>query len=382
MPNNHLQNIENEGPTRIAFCITDLDAGGAEWALYHIVTRLDKSLWAPHVYCLSPPGELVPKLEEHGIPVTCYGAKNPRDLRVFSWLTKELRKFQPVIVQGFLFHGNIVSRIAGYRAGVPIRIAGHRVAEREKKWHLRVDRLTKRFVQHHVCVSDGVADFVTTKLKLKPEAVSVIHNGIDPNQKADSPNRLRGELGLDPKTEIILAVGRLHEQKGFHFLLEAFAEVAANWPLVHLVIAGEGPERQNLEAQVRSLGLEQRVTLAGYRCDVPELMAEADLFVLSSIWEGMPNVVLQAMLSGVPVIATSVEGVAELIQDGQTGRIIKPADSNELRKAMEELLADLALRLQLANCAQHIVVNEFTIDEMVQGYGSLYQNLLQASAGS
>ncbi len=364
-------------PVRIAFCITELDPGGAEWALFHIVSRLDRNKWTPQVYCLSSGGELVSRFEEQGIPVKCYGAKSRRDLKVFRWLEAELRKFSPRIVQGFLFHGNIVSRIAGSRAGVPIRLAGHRVAERENRWHLWVDRLTKRFVQHHVCVSSGVAKFLLKKLRIETSQLTVIPNGIDPEFKLGSFGGLREELGLEPQTRIILAVGRLHRQKGFKTLLEAFRKNAQELADVHLVIVGEGPERTSIEAFVDRYSLHGRVTLTGFRPDIPELMSESDLFVLSSLWEGMPNVVLQAMLMHLPVIVTDVEGVADLITNGVSGRIVKPGSIKDLRTAMQEFLVDDTAAQEMATNAKAIVVKEFTWDRAAGEYDQLYQSLIE-----
>lgn len=376
MPQIDDEQLSPEQPTKIAFCITDLDPGGAEWALFHIVTRLNKQKWGPQIFCLSAGGELVERFREQGIPVSCYGAKNSKDLRVFSWLTSELKKFAPKIVQGFLFHGNIVSRIAGYRAGIPIRVAGHRVAERQKRWHLRIDRLTKSLVHHHVCVSRGVADFVKSKLKLKSHQVSVITNGVDINQEVAKQNSIRQELGLSETTRIILAVGRLHPQKGFAELIEVFKAVANEIDDTHLLIVGDGPEKPKLESRLQRSNLESKVTLTGFRTDVPELMSEAEIYVLSSRWEGMPNVLLQAMLWELPIVATDVEGVSELIQDRISGRVVKPYDAIGLWKSMRDLLQDEKSQVSYAENAKATLYQDFTWEKIVHEYDLLYSSLL------
>ncbi len=378
-PQNDEISSQDASPVRIAFCITELDPGGAEWALFHIVSRLDRSAWQPQVYCFSVGGELVERFKEQGIPVKCFGATSSRNLKVFSWLTKELREFAPVLVQGFLFHGNIVSRIAGSRAGVLVRLSGHRVAEREKKWHLRVDWLTKRFVHHHVCVSKGVAAYVSKKIRVAYSELTVIPNGIDPNDKVGGSGRLRGELGLPPETRILLAVGRLHRQKGFRFLLEAFQSMAETFADTHLVIVGEGPERESIEAFIDRNSLSDRVTLTGFRTDLAELMTEADLFVLSSLWEGMPNVLLQAMLKGLPVVATDVEGVSDLITDGVSGRIVKPGSAKDLGAAIHDSLSDSTSSQEMAKNAKVIVVKEFTWERVALEYDRLYKSLIERS---
>ncbi len=129
-------------PSSIALCITDLDAGGAEKALVQIARRLDRAVWDPVVYCLSQRGVLADDLEQAGIPTHCLNA-GPRDLLVILRLARLLRRQKPVLLQTFLFHGNLAGRLAAALAGVPVVVSGIRVAEREKTWHLRLERWTR-----------------------------------------------------------------------------------------------------------------------------------------------------------------------------------------------------------------------------------------------
>lgn len=387
-------------PVRIAFCITDLDPGGAEWALYQLATRLDPQRWELRVFNLSQPGTVAEALKVAGIEVRSFGAESAGGLRVklaaLLWLRRELRVFSPQLVQGYLFHGNLVSRCAGWLAGVPVRLAGHRVAEREKRWHLWLDRWSRCLVQRHVCVSSGVAEFVRHELRLRPEQIVVIPNGIDVAQLASPTGQLRRELSLDPQRRIVLAVGRLTRQKGFSDLVQAFRKVCdqatneapsqgvpGDAPFVgnaHLVIVGSGEERANLDQQIRDLGLERQVSLLGYREDVPELIAEADLFVLSSLWEGMPNVVLQAMQCGTPLVTTSVEGIAELVQHEVHGLVVPGSSPTELAAAVVRLLADSALAQNLANTAQAHSRENFTWEETTRKYDRLFTELTTSEA--
>lgn len=321
-------------------------------------------------------------MRSEGIPVVSYGAQTPFNFGAFSWLTRMLRNDPPLIIQGFLFHGNIVSRLSGYRAGVPLRIAGHRVAERQKTWHLWIDRLTKQFVHHHICVSRGVADFVQQKLHLRQDQITVIPNGVDCDQTFENQGTLRRELGFTSETEIVLAVGRLHRQKGFDLLISAFAHVAKVSPNAHLVIVGEGVERPRLEDQIRACGLQHRVHLIGFRSDLPNLLAEANFFVLSSRWEGMPNVVLQAMAAKLPVVATNVEGVSEILVSGQSGVVVKPGSINDLRQAIEDLLNHPEHASRYSRNAQALVIKEFTWDGVVQKYDTIYDSLVKSSRSS
>lgn len=369
-----------ESPLRlrpVAFCITDLDPGGAERALVRIVTGLDRSRWTPAVFCLGPEGALADELRQAGIDVHCYGARHAWSPGVLCWLTRHLREFRPDLLQGFLFHGNLVGRIAGRRAGVPVIVSGHRVAEREKRWHLWLDRWTGRWVDHHVCVSQGVAAHVRRHLRLRAEQVTVIPNGVTLPAATRDAAVVRAEWGIPEGELLVLAVGRLHRQKGFATLIAAFAAVRPQVPVpARLLIVGDGPERGQLERLIRVHGLGESVILTGRRDDVPDLMLAADLFVLSSLWEGMPNVLMQAMAAGLPVVATQVEGVEELLSDQKYGLIVTPGSVEELGAAMHRLLTNRELAWRYSEGAQSHVKEHFTWDRTVQEFDCLFTRLL------
>ena len=163
----------------IAFCITDLDPGGAERCLAQLVTGLDRQAMGAVRVLPGAAGELAGVIEAAGIEVVCLGARSAKDFLVIPRLARELRKRRPRLLQSFLFHGNIAGRIAGGIARVPVIVSGVRVAEREKRWHVRADRLTRWPVDHTICVSRAVADFSIREARLRPETVSVIPNGVD-----------------------------------------------------------------------------------------------------------------------------------------------------------------------------------------------------------
>lgn len=363
---------------RVAFCITDLDPGGAEKALFQIVTHLDRSQWeSPVVYCIGPEAELAPKLRQQGIETHCYGARSSRSLGVFPWLIKELRAFRPDVLQCFLFHANIVGRIAGRMAGVPVIVAGHRVAEREKRWHLWGERLTRRLVDHHICVSQGVADHLREQARIPGEKLHVIPNGITIPPKSENPFQLRQSLGVPEGTPVVLGVGRLHPQKGFLILVEEFVSIRSRIPDAHLVLVGEGPQRLQLEQRISDCGLKGVVHLLGYRSDVSDLMRQADVLVVSSQWEGMPNVILEAFAVGLRVVSTPIEGISELkemmgerlvVTPSLTGGFAEPVIailSSQNRISSDEELSELILRKKV------------TWDFVARNYSQLYLEFLK-----
>lgn len=366
----------SQSPIRIAFCITDLDPGGAERALVELVVHLDRTEWDPHVFCLGPHGALVERLAEASVPVECLGARSARNVGVVFGLARKLRRFRPELLQTFLFHANVAGRIAAWLARVPIVVCGIRVAEREQNWHLLFDRWTQGLVTHNVCVSQAVAEFSILRGRLASKKISVIPNGVDCERFVHAQPADLSEFGIPAGSRTILSVGRLHEQKGHDLLINAAAPLLANQPDLHLLIVGEGPARAKLQQQIVEINCAQRVHLAGWRSDVPEIMKACTVFALPSRWEGMPNVLLEAMAAGLAVVASDVEGVREVVRDRVTG-IIVPIDSAvDFCDGLNSLLDDPARRNRIGYESQDYVSKHFVDVDLLSKYPRLYRELL------
>ncbi len=160
-------------------------------------------------------------------------------------------------------------------------------------------------------------------------------------------------------------------------LLDAVARVQERTPAIRLLLVGDGDLRGDLEAQARSLGLSETVTFAGHRTDVPKALAVFDVFVLPSLWEGMPNVVLEAMAAGLPVVATAVGGTPEVVVDGVTGFLVPPRDPDALAEAITRLLRDPDLRRKMGQAGQKRIEQHFSIEETVRQTEALYEALLR-----
>lgn len=363
-------------PVRIAFCITDLDPGGAERALVQLVTRLDRQCWEPAVFCLSDPGLLADELQTAGIPVTCLGATCWNQLAVILRLARKLRQFRPAILQTFLFHANLAGRIAGRLAGINRIVAGIRVAEKRSRIRLWLDRWTNGLVRANVCVSQAVADFSISRSHLSPRKIVVIPNGVDAARFAGATATDLTPLGIPVGSQVLLTIGRLDPQKGLSTLIEAAARLAPKFPNTHFLLVGEGPQRPQLEQLIRDKALVGRVHLAGWRPDIPEVLAAGTALILSSLWEGMPNVILEAMASGLPVVATRVEGTSELIIDGRTGLLVPPQSPPELVTAIETILSTSVQARTMGQSGRERAAAEFSWDKMVSRYCELYSSLL------
>jgi starch synthase (maltosyl-transferring) len=370
-------------PVRLAFCITELDAGGAERALAQLVRGLDRSAWQSRVYCLGPPGPFASLLQDDGIPVQCLNAVHLWDAPRIVWqLQRAFRQWKPALLQTFLFHANILGRLAGRWAGVPRVVCGQRVAERRNSWYGRIDRWTSGCVDRNVCVSLGVATFCEDVVGLPAKKTVVIPNGVEVPRFTTATPVDWTAFGISAGAQVLITIGRLEPQKGVDLLLAAFESVARQFPAVHLAIAGDGPDRRMLEAQAQRMNLSSRVTFLGRRDDVPRLLAGSTGLVLASRWEGMPNAVLEAMAAARPVIATRVEGTPELVTPGETGWLVPPDNSVALSTAMIDLLSDGEHAAQLGRNSQAIVQSRFTIDAMVAAYDQLYRELLRNIAST
>lgn len=364
----------NASPTKIAFCITDLDPGGAERALVQLVTRLDRGRFDPHVFCLAPPGELVEVLQAAQIPVTCLGARHWCDVRLFWRLSRELKHIQPQLLQTFLFHANLAGRLAGWRARVPHIISGIRVAEQRRNLYLHLDRWTESLVERHVCVSQAVADHSRDRGGLDPQKLRVIPNGVDYERFAAAVPLDVSAWKNSDDDEVWVTVGRLDPQKGPWDLLAAVERLHPMHPKLKLLWAGEGPLRNQMQEWITQHRLQDVIRLIGWQDDVAGLLRAAQGFVLCSHWEGMPNAVLEAMAAGLPVISTSVEGVSEIISDGGTGWLVNRGEDFSIR--WDSVLKNRDMALRVAAAGQQRVREHFTWDAMARHYMDLYDEIL------
>jgi starch synthase (maltosyl-transferring) len=368
--------------TKIALCITDLDVGGAEQMLVALATGLDRSRFAPVVYCLAPePQSLeascIPPLQAAGLEVVCLGARRLADFpAAVGRLKRHFLQSSPDLVQTFLFHANIVGRMAARRAGVPATVCGLRVAERHCRWHLWVDGLTARWVDRYVCVSQSVAEFSIAEAGLPPERLVVIPNGVDLERYASASPASLSSVGVPTGSRVVTFIGRLEPQKGVAWLLESATLWLPRLPDCHLVLVGQGPDRPALERLALDRGITERVHWLGWRSDIPEVLAATDLLVLPSRWEGMPNVVLQAMASRRPVLATDVEGVRELLGDNWGAQTVVYGDTAGLADKLGQLLSDRELAERLGRENRQRSERMFSIPRMVAAYQDLWASIL------
>lgn len=304
-------------------------------------------------------------------------------LRGLSRLFRLMRAGRYDAIETFALHANLVGLPLAWLAGIPNRIASHR--GKIEAVSPVLERINAAFINSPlakclVVVSDRAREDAIAE-GVRPERTVKIANGVTrPGVSTEDVRRLRSELAIAADEPILLSVGRLRHQKGHEVLLRAMPEVLKEFPRAQLLIAGDGVLRQELEAQAAALNVYANVKFLGMRKDVPILLSLADVFVFPSRFEGMPNAVLEAMSMGRPVIATSVQGVDELIQDEVNGLLVPMEDSAALSQAILCLLSDPAKRQQLGNAARARIESEYTVERMCRQYEQLLQGNWRSTA--
>jgi glycosyltransferase involved in cell wall biosynthesis len=295
-----------------------------------------------------------------------------RDAAGLLELVRLLRRERPDILHASSSKAGALGRLAAALTGVPIRIftvhgwafsAHTGAAARLYRW---ADRLMKPLTTVTICVAEHERETGLSAHTCSPADTVVIPNAIDVRLAPVARNGTRR-----PR---VVAVGRLKAPKDFLTLVRAVAELPPE--ACEVLVIGDGPDRGQLEAEIRDLGLDGDVRLLGERNDVPDLLAGADAFVLSSASEGMPISVLEAMASGLPVVATRVGGVPELVADGETGFLVPPGEPQALADALGRLLADRALRQRLGDAGLERVRRSFDLGEFRRAHVALYSREL------
>lgn len=364
---------------RILLLSTSLGMGGADRQVLHLARALLAHDYQVRLVSMTPLEEMGRQALSEGLPIVSLEMKRGQaDRRAFQELVKLLRSWKPHLLTSFMYHANLLGRLAGRWAGVPLIVTSIRSEQTGSPARDWLMRLTNWMDQCSTTNSEQVASSLCERGLLRRDKVKVIPNGVDVEAFASAAElrcMVRDDLKVGPSEFVWLAVGRLLPQKDYATLLVAF-EPLANAP-ARLLIAGRGPLLEGLQHQAQQLGIASQVMFLGVRDDVRELLAAADGFVLSSAWEGMPNVVMEAQAAGKPVVATQVGGVAELVENGASGFLVPPENSNALSGAMQRLMMLTGeQRAQMGSRGREHVIAHYSVDAMADQWMALYQELL------
>ena len=314
-----------------------------------------------------PTAAFAEELAAAGVPIAHVNL-HPRLRSVTAMVSgwRILRASRPDVLVSFGFQANMLGRVAGALAGVPVRISSLRNERFGGRGRELLTRATSFLAATTTTNSERAAAAFVRRGVVPADRLAVIPNVVDRDAveaAAGERESARRELGCEEGNFVWLAMGRLHPQKDYPTLLAAFSRLVADHPEARLRIAGEGRLYGELLELVEELGLTETVELLGLRADAPRLLAAADALVLSSAWEGLPNVVMEAMVAGLPVVATAVGGVPELVDDGRTGRLVPPGDVAALARAIGEVtVADPSVRAAMGTRGRAVVDDRFSAD--------------------
>lgn len=302
-----------------------------------------------------------------------------KDLGALCIVFHAVRAFNPDLVHAHSTKAGYAARLVCAILHKPLIFTAHGWAFTEGRGLLArtvlawAERLAAKATAKIICVSKHDRELGLRWKVAKPDQLVVIHNGVDPHPFSEANGApLRKELGLEDAL-ILTFVGRLTPPKDPFTLLEAVKVLSDGV----LLVVGEGRLRPQVERYVREQGLVERVRLLGQRSDVPQILAASDIFVLSSRWEGLPYTIIEAMMAGLPVVATRVGGIPELVEDGVTGFLVPPKDPEALAVALQKLIDNPKMRQQMGGAGQKKAMQEFTLDRMLRETVRVYEEVLR-----
>lgn len=378
------------------FVINSLLAGGAERSLLDFLPELDRRGAEPIVVTLrvADVGFHRETLESHfDLRELTPGSRiaQARSLR------KLIRHEQPVLIHTSLFDADLVGRLASIGLQIPVvstlanvrydpaRLSDPGVERWKLELYRRVDSLTaRRLTTHFHAISHAVKHAAVASLGIDAERVSVIPRGRSRARLGFPSEERRFEtrqaLGLDPVAPLIMTVGREEFQKGHHDLVAAFRDVVDAVPDALLVIVGRrGRSSPEIERQILELGLHARIVRLGHRTDVPDLLAAADVFAFPSLYEGLGGAVIEAMALSLPVVASDLPAIKEVVEDGRNGLLVPPGDPARLAEGLIELLLDDVRRASFAKESMEIYEQRFRLERANPALADLLERLARAS---
>jgi len=351
--------------------------GGGELSLLDLLRGLDRDRWAP-VLVVPDDGEVATRGRDLDLPVHVIALPplrrpGPGSARSVSALVRLARASDAVLV-----HAN------GSRAMAYAGVAG-RLAARPTIWHVRVadsDGLVDRALCAVATAVIATSRAVARRFAWAPAKVRLVPNGVDLKRFAPRPpsSALRASLGVPSSAPVVLSIGRHVPEKGNRHLVDAAALVERSRPGVHWVLVGDGELRSELEAQARRLSLASRLHFTGWRDDVADVLALADVFVLPSESEGFGRVLVEAMAMSRPIVATEVGGVPDIVLAGETGLLVRPADPLGLADAVRALLDDPARAARLGAAGRARAESTFSLGAHVDGVERVYDEVLGRAA--
>ncbi len=365
---------------KIVRVINSLHNGGVQLRLERVARDLAARGHDVSIVCTAEEGPNAPRVRDSGVRVEVVPVAKWKSPRAWWRLAAHLRRERPDVVHSHMFRQNAPATIAARLAGVrKVYAQVHLVNTYKNRGWVRTDRVLSRLRTAMLAVSEGVAKDIRDALHpFPPPRLRVLYNGVDLSpfaglDRAKCRTDLRAGLRLPDDAFLVVNLARLHPEKNQGQLLDVFARVVADSPRAHLLLAGEGEARADLESHTRRLGISDNVVFAGQRGDVPALLAGCDAFVLPSIQEGFSNAILEAMAAGLPVIASDTGGAREVVRDGENGWVVAVRHPAPLEEKLRALVHDPGQARAMGQAGLRIV-RDFSHDAMIENTLRLYSD--------
>ena len=355
----------------VAVFLTSFHPGGTERQMTELIQRIDRSRFDVHVACFHKVGAWLERVEACA-PVTefpIHGFARPATLARAAAFARWCRRQRIAIVQTCDLYANSFALPASALAGVQVRLGSRRELNPDKSAaQIALQRHAYRCA-HGVIANSNAAASVLENEGIPRQRIHVIANGV-------SLERFSERSAQQRSVNTIITVANLRQEKAHEVLLAAAARLAPRHPSLQFLIVGDGPRAAELRALAQTLGVGTQVSFLGHREDIPALLAQADAYVLPSRSEAFPNGAIEAMAAGLPVVASRVGGLLDLIDDGRTGLLVKPDDPSALADALESLLLSPAHAAKLGASAREEVTRRYSFDRMVRTFEDLYLSQL------
>lgn len=363
---------------RIVFIVESLDVGGTELSLLKWLRHCDRENFEPSVISFRK-GALMKELEELNVHTTVIHKKFPFDVSFFYRLVRKLAKVKPDVIHcrngiPAISYGVLAARIAGIPVVSSVHGRTHYIQQNFKTWlWFRVMRLSRTIIT----VTEGIAEEISRYGNIPRDKIKAIYNGIDLTGQAPalSKQSLRQEFSFSPDDFLIGTVGNLRAIKGQRYLVQAVQEILFKDGRAKVVLIGSGEEQENLQKLAAQLHISDKIKFLGYRENAGRLIGMFDVFALPSLSEGFPNVLLEAIMAEVPVVAANVGGVPEIVRHGKEALLVNPADVSGLAAAILQLADQPELRSTLVKNALDRVKNHFDIQKTWAQYDAVYHEL-------
>jgi len=361
---------------RVLLVIPTLDASGAEKQFALLASRLPRNRFEPHVVALTRGGPYERLIRDAGVPITVLGKRFKADPVAWTRLRRIVRRLQPDVIHTWLFAANAYGRLVASDDGPPVIVSERCVDSWKSGWQLWFDRKLEARTATLVGNSESVSEFYRQQ-GIAAEKIVTIPNGIDmPVVDRSRRDALLAELGVPADARIVATIGRLAKQKRVDVLVWAMQLLRQLSPNVFHLVIGDGPERSRLERLAEHFTCHDVTRFLGHRNDVAKLMSCIDILWLASDFEGQSNSVMEAMAAGLPVIASDIPANRELITNGEHGFLVRPGDSVAFAQYADRLLAEPELAKRLGEAARRKIIEEHSVEAMVEAYASLYESVV------